>query len=69
MVKKYKKQVKDFIGANVMLGAGSQVIGGLGGSQVPITKAAGMMPAVGAAIGASSVMRIVSKKSKRRKRR
>ncbi len=69
MVKKFKKQMKQFVGAGVLLGAGSQLIGAVGGSQVPITSASRMMPVIGTAMGASAVMRIVSKKTKKRKRR
>jgi len=69
MVKKYIKQTKGLIGAGVLLGAGSQIIGGVGGSQLPITKTAAFMPAIGTAIGATAVMRIVKNKTKKRKRR
>lgn len=72
MVKKYAKNVKDYVGASVMLGTGATVLGGMGQGYIAtkaITPATGMFGAVGTAMGARAVMDIVTPKKKARKKK
>ena len=76
MVKKLKKQIPPFIATGVTLGAGSAIIGRMGGStaagvQGGLNTVSGFMPVVGTGLGAAAVVRTldVIKPEKQKKRR
>ena len=71
-MKKITKGVKGIVGASVMIGAGSAVLGGMGqGALIPSTtgKAAGMMGVVATAGMGMGVMDMVHNQSKKMNKR
>ena len=60
-MKKLKKQVGQYVGAGVMIGAGSAVLGGMGASTAGMATMGGMMSPIGATIGGTAAIRMVRK--------
>ncbi len=72
MVKKLRKQIGGLIGTGIVLGVGSQVVTGVGGSASALTSVSRFMPTLGVAVGGLAVLRTLKGlnpiKKKRRRR-
>ena len=64
-----KQATMGIVGGSVILGAGSSVVSGVGGSTAGLTAAAGFLPPIGATIGAGLTLRELEKLKKVGKRR
>lgn len=68
-MKKLRKDIGSLVRANIGIGLGTAVVGGMGGNVSGLSSMAGMMPIVGTTVMTKHTMRMTSKLMPKKKRR